>query len=1739
MADADLNLDDAPETPRTRSLGRRVATWLGIAVAVLVGLVLVVALLLRTEWGRGKVQEIAVAQIQNLLAEGTTVTIDRLDGGFLSGARLIGLDIVQGDEPVIHLDTAVVDYNLLSLLRKRLALGEVRAAGLDVYARQNADSVWNVATMLKPAVEDTAAAPSTFVITLDRARLVRGRVEARFYSPDSDSTLTLDLPMAALSDFEKGPDVLRGALDTLYATAIPSGGGPVRLAAAGAFGDDRVTLNSFLLSSDSSDVRASGTVDYGGEELTFDADLQAMPIAFADVRAFAPVPLYGTSTLRLQANGTPQDILARFDAEFDGGGTVDLSGAFSGGGADGPVRYVAEGEIRELDPGRILGNPALAGALSADLDIDLNGPSRDALDGRVDFQLRPSSLGERTIERADLVGHFTDGRLQFTLGAAVPGARVLAEGTARPFADVPSYALDGEVRDVNLATLLQNPEQQGRFAGTFALEGEGVDPETARLTANVRLREAVFGEARLDGLRLDATLRDGVLGYDAEATFPGGGLFAAEGSARPFAEPLAYRVTEGRLEDFDLAAVTGETTHTDLTGLFALSGQGTDPARLALDLSASLDESRYAQYRIDAADLAANLRAGLLTFDLGADLGAAGSLDAEGTARPFAKPLSYDARGTVRNLDLGALAADTTQSSDLSGAFAVSGTGVDPQTLSADLRLDLQASRFRDQQITDGTVVGALRGGALELSVDASTPDGDLTLLASGRLFDATPTFRLSESSFRGLNLARLTGNPSLQTNLNGRIELDAAGFDPQLADIDGRIVLTESRINEAVLDNGTIRLDLSQGFAEAVGDLDFAQGTADAQFTGRLFDETPTYDAEARLVDLDVLALAGGAVRDSLVADTLGVGREPEVTRLTMAFEVEGRGFDPATMTLDGTVRGRDSYLAGASLDTLRADFALAGGVVRVPDLLLESSFANATAEGQIALPEVATGAQTDFSFDAEIKDTTPLNALLAEPLTLQQGSVEGRATGEPGGPLYVDLRVEAEQFAYGETRASTLNLAVNGEYVGVSDPAEADTSAFGLGVRGTARVEFGFLSLPSVNIEGGDIDLTYDGQELAAQGSVGVDRRRDLDFRIRTDLDPDDREIRLEAFTFNVDGEPWQLLQEATVSYGERVRFRNLLLYSGDQQIAIDGVVDLGGEQNLVLTVENVGIDAVTDLVGYDGVGGTLTTTLVLAGPAAAPTIQGSLRLDSLVSGGQAVGALAADIDYDDSRLTLETLLTHVSGRTLTAEGFLPLDFRLGAAPGETAEAAPGEVDFVVRADSFPVAWAEPFLPPETITEIAGALDIDLTISGSQGDPQLGGTARLRDGALGLVAMGRTVRGVDIPLVFDRNIVRIQTARAGAGDNGRLEADGTITLPQLSVGELAIALEMDDFNVIDTQTYQELRLSTRDLPLLFQGTTDFPSLSGAITLESGDIFLTEELTGPELEEVELTEAEIQEVEATFGVRVAEADTARSVFVQNLALNLDIVIDRNVWLRSQQNPELDIEFSGTLLVEKEPGGENQIFRSIEITRGRVATLGKRFDIQRGVLTFNGPVTETRVDLEAAYEVLRPEGGTEATILLTFEGILGEGPTLTFSSDPQMESTDILSYIATGRPAGKAFQGGAGDGGGLGGALSGAAVGQLSTLVEGFAANGIGLDVVEITQQPNGAIVATFGTYVTSRLFASFSPVIKPSPTDDQSESQSRFEATLEYQLLKWLALQLERRNEGGEGGSAQVEFTY
>ncbi len=1712
------------EEGRVRRAHPRREMWLNILVAVvaiLVSLVFIAIIYLQTERGRVRVEGIAIQQLRALLTESAELNIDRVGGTFITGAYLIGVEVLEGSEKAIEIDTLYVRYNLTTLLRRTFSASTLKANGVRVWAREGPAGSWNLARIIEPA-DEPSPEPTSWTVAMDNIGLRGGAAQIHFFNPDRDSLLVVAPLEFDASGLKFDRDGVRVQADTLVAIARPPvrDGIPMLLATAGAVDTDAAELRGLLLQSRRSDVRVSGIANWV-DGLTFDGDLQASPITFEDIQQFVDIPIHGVADVRLQSQGAPGDIVARLQADFRDHGQIALSGAITTD-PNRPTRYAVDGSVTNLDPGLMLGQPDWRGNLTGTLDVDVAGPTMETISGDIDVQIRGSEFAQQRIVRADLVGEFDAGRLNFTLGAAVRGARVLARGTTSPFEDVIPYDVRGEINELDLAALTNDPENQTTVRrATFDIRGRGTDPETLRADGTIIADAIRVGDVTINAARVRGVMDRGLLDFNTDlALGDGGGAVAATGSLRPFAEPLAYDIDEAVLSNVNVAALTGNPDHdSDLTGRITISGVGTDPQAMRADFAARLTDSRWGDQRIPLADATGTLAAGNLNLDASLDLGAAGRLTMAGNLQPFVEPLAYDISGTVSNLNLAALLDDPDMDSDLSGTYSVAGAGVDPQTLVADFRIDLRDSRYREQYLTAGIFEGRLSAGTLTATIDATTPEGMLAFTITGRPFDDEPAIALSEGSFTGLNLALLLDIPWLQTDLTGQLELDyGTAWDPATATAGGRILLEEGSINAARLESGLLEFELAGGETSFVGAIDFEQGDLGIVFAGRPFDELPTYTVDARLDSLDMAAL---------------MGDRPGTSYVNAEVEIDGRGFDPETMVTRAQITMTESRFPEGYVQSLDTYVVLDRGVLDARRFELSADFADASASGQVALFD--TMAVTNLHFTADIRDAGPIDAFTEQELTIESANLDGSVTGPAGGPIAIDANMIVRRFTYGEYGVRRLDGRVNAEY----------TPYAMVPLEGRARVRFDFLSLPTFNVRDGEVSVSYLDEEVSLAGRASIDDFRDLAFsaHFETEEDPTaeyQSALLLDELTIRVGDDRWEMLQPARISIGDGAYLvRNFLLYSGDQQIAADGRIGSTGPLTLVVTAEEVRIDPFTDLFGYDGVGGLLTTTLALSGTADDPDVDGLIEIAELTSRGEEVGALSGTITYDDQRLEVDALLTHIDGQTFAARGFLPVALRFDGEDESLPDDAP--VDLVLASDGFPIAWAEPFLPPRMVEEIGGTLVADVNVRGTQSNPLLQGQAAVSNGRLALEATGDvTFRDIALNLDFDGNVARLTSAQIGDGRGGRLDADGTITLTRLSVGELDLRLVLDNFRAIDTQTYRGLVLmATRGQNLRFAGTLTDPILTGNLTLASGDIYVTEELMGPDLELVELTQTQIQRLEETFGIRVVAADTTRNTFVDNLDLDVGITIERNVWLRSRQNPRFDIEFFGNIDVVKPPQTDFSMFGTIEVLRGRVelpTLAGRAFNIGTventyGQLTFNGPVEETIIDLRAGLQA--PSGlgrGPSATVYIGFTGRMAESPELTLTADPPMETADIACVVATGRPCGEAFQGRIAEE---------IAFAQLGALVQGIAAQQLGLDVVEVEQRPTGEIVLTLGSYVSDRAFAAVSqPITEPRSTVEQTASRAP-EVLIEYELLRWLMLRMERRNVGGVGGTLLFQYEY
>ena len=1722
--------------PDRRHWGRvvgRVALGLAALVAVLVVGVLV---FLQTETGRTFARGLVVDQIANVFAEDAEIEVATLDGNFLTGARLTGLRVRRDGEVVVAVDTVMVDYTLRTLLNQTFSASRLYVGAPRVFVRQRADSTFNVAGLLRPADDKEAG---TFTVLLDEVAIRRGRAEVHWYRADGrDSVHTVADLGAVVRDFRQQGDSLSGDIERVSLRALaPFDRGEIDATASGRFSKRDLDLRDLAVTSRAG-TQLAGTAALvftsDGTLPIFDATVEASPFALEDVRAFAGVALYGDPRLRLRADSDGDLLTASVVGALDEA-TVNLDGEFSRD-PNGPVRYRAEGTLRRFDPSVVTRNPALAAEVTGDLRLNLQGSTLETLSGPFAVALRETRVGGRRIDRLALDGSFASGRVTFDLDGALPGATLVAEGRARPFDEVPTVQVTGTARDVNLAVLLPGSGRTDSFAGDFSVVGRGRTAETFSGTAALDLDRAEIGlpnnRLRLAGLRLDAEVDRGEVGFDADATFAGdNGRVVADGTLQ-LGDPLRYEVRQGRAVGLNLAALTGNPAQDSrLTGTFTLSGTGTDVAQAPIDLTAQLRDSRYGTYDLAALGLDVSLRRGLATLDVDADLGPGGRLSAQGTARPFSDPLAFSLEGTVQNLDLAEVTGNPDQYSDLTAAFTAEGAGLDPQTMRLDARVRItEPSSYGERFVDSGDVVVTLDNGALALNGTLGTPEGQFDLAVTGRPFGGTPSFALDGTCFRDLDLSRFA-EAAPRSSLDGCFSGELSGLgDLATADARGVLTLRPSRVNEAEIDDGRVQFTLADGALAGTLDLELASPLAEpgqpeggrvvAAFQGRPFDEMPSFAARGRTEALDVGTLA------DLPPD--------QPVRLSLVFDVAGRGLDPATMTLRGSVDGASSTLGPVVVDTLSTRFALADGVVRVDTLLLNSDLAAVAGGGTLAL--FNDRAASDFRLAGTVESLSPLASLTDQTVGLETGEFALSASAQPGAPIQIVGTAQARQFVYGETAVTGLDADVNATW----DRALADSLGLGA-LDGTARASFAVLTTETLRVQEGSATVTTDGGDVLIDGSVVVDERRQLAVSAR--VDPLTNGIELERGQIDLDGTRWQLLQPAQIALADGVvDVRGLLLATegGGQQIAADGQIDFDGEQNLIVTVEDVSIDALTDLAGFDALGGDLSAALVLSGPATAPLVDGTVTLDEFTSNGRPVGSLQATVDYQAGQLALGATLTHVEGETLTIDGTVPLQFTL--ADGGTAEAAEAgaEVALRARADAFPIAWARPFLDERGYNALDGELRLDLEISGTQAAPRLEGLATITDGRLGVVATGRVYEPITADLTFQNDRIVVEDLRiADADGRTALDVTGDIRLRELSVGELDLTIVARDFLAMDTRTFDGLVLDRGAEPLRLTGTLDAPVLRGSVVLAQGDIYLTDELVPPDLAEVTLTDAQLREVEARFGRVITARDTTVNRFTDALDYDLTVEFRQNVWLRSNAGLPFDIEFAGSVDARKASYAESsQVFGRIELVRGTIETLSRRFELQSGSITLNGDPLAAIVDINADLDVRLAGtvgGRSSVTITLAVDGQFNEDLTVRLGSTPTLDQADIVSLIATGRLASEGFAGG---GGGLGSAAQGVVLGRAAGIVEGLASERLGIELAQIDYE-GGNLVIKFGDYLSRQVFWTVGYV---GAGQQQEAGRLPVFLALDYELLRvlnGLSAQAEYSGQRGAGGGVSYETAW
>ncbi|MBK5189446.1 MAG: translocation/assembly module TamB domain-containing protein, partial [Gemmatimonadaceae bacterium] len=325
-----------------------------------------------------------------------------------------------------------------------------------------------------------------------------------------------------------------------------------------------------------------------------------------------------------------------------------------------------------------------------------------------------------------------------------------------------------------------------------------------------------------------------------------------------------------------------------------------------------------------------------------------------------------------------------------------------------------------------------------------------------------------------------------------------------------------------------------------------------------------------------------------------------------------------------------------------------------------------------------------------------------------------------------------------------------------------------------------------------------------------------------------------------------------------------------------------------------------------------------------------------------------------------------------------------------------------------------------------------VALDLAGSWRHPLLTGRVRVRNGEMGLPALGTRLRHLEADVGFRADSIRIDTlsVESGTDAGSNLSLRGSLVLgnildlsQDLSNVQVDLGMSARNFLVVDKRSLARLELSD-DVRL--SGPFSHMVLTGNVNIERATFYLPDlaAKTALSLDPTidpdvgTLVDTNLVEFRRTF-LGQQRPDVQQAIRYLQVP-SLQVQIGNDVWLRSQ---EANIKLGGQVALRKDAA--NQRFDgSIAVERGTyrldLGLVQRTFQVDSGTVTFyNDPQQAGTLNIWATYTVRQANQLAQDVRIIAHIGGTLLDPRLDLSSDERiaLSYTEILSYLVFGQPS--------------------------------------------------------------------------------------------------------------------------
>ncbi len=247
-----------------------------------------------------------------------------------------------------------------------------------------------------------------------------------------------------------------------------------------------------------------------------------------------------------------------------------------------------------------------------------------------------------------------------------------------------------------------------------------------------------------------------------------------------------------------------------------------------------------------------------------------------------------------------------------------------------------------------------------------------------------------------------------------------------------------------------------------------------------------------------------------------------------------------------------------------------------------------------------------------------------------------------------------------------------------------------------------------------------------------------------------------------------------------------------------------------------------------GTGGVGGGLHGTLQLGGSLVEPRLHLTAQAADLSWGGAAVGALAIEAGYENSRLQVPKLSLTQGEHVSRVSGHYPLHVEL--LPFRSAR-TDGPADVQVVVTDLNVGLVSGLIP--WLTDVHGALHGTLALGGTGLHPELAGSLYLRRGGFRIPGRSERIFDVEADMQLTSEGLRVVSLSGRTGPKGTMRAAGLVKHPD----EFDLLASAEQVRVFEQGVYsfdataESLRVFSRR----GEETPPVPRIRGHVTVLNG----------------------------------------------------------------------------------------------------------------------------------------------------------------------------------------------------------------------------------------------------------------------------------------------------------------